>query len=86
MYVYFPFIPLTCLAYYVSIPRGASERQAEIRLIVDPIDGTREIMYDKRAAWSLAAVAPNRGPDTRLRDVEVSVMTELPTSKMGRRY
>jgi hypothetical protein len=52
-------------------------------VIVDPIDGTRGIMYDKRAAWALAGVAPNKGPGTRLRDIEVAVMTELPTSKMG---
>jgi fructose-1,6-bisphosphatase/inositol monophosphatase family enzyme len=65
-------------------PEGSREADAEIRLIVDPIDGTRGIMYDKRPAWALAAVAPNKGPGTRLRDVEVAVMTELPTSKMGR--
>ena len=64
-------------------PRGAKESDALIRVIVDPIDGTRGIMYDKRSAWSLAAVAPNKGPGTRLRDVEVAAMTELPTSKMG---
>ncbi|MDB5171726.1 MAG: inositol monophosphatase [Phycisphaerales bacterium] len=64
-------------------PAGATEEDALIRLIVDPIDGTRGIMYDKRPAWALAGVAPNNGPGTRLRDIEVSVMTELPTSKMG---
>lgn len=64
-------------------PYGASESDATIRLIVDPIDGTRGIMYDKRPAWSLAGVAPNRGSKTRLRDIEIAVMTELPTSKMG---
>lgn len=66
----------------VVFPRGAGEDDAEIRLIVDPIDGTRGLMYDKRAAWSLAGVAPNKGPRTRLRDIELAVMTELPTSKM----
>jgi hypothetical protein len=65
-------------------PHGTREADAVIRVIVDPIDGTRGIMYDKRAAWSLAGVAPNNGPATRLRDIEVAVMTELPTSKMGR--
>jgi fructose-1,6-bisphosphatase/inositol monophosphatase family enzyme len=64
-------------------PAGTREADAKIRVIVDPIDGTRGIMYDKRPAWSLAAVAPNKGPGTRLRDCEVSVMTELPSSKMG---
>jgi hypothetical protein len=64
-------------------PEDAREEDAKIRLIVDPIDGTRGLMYDKRSAWALAGVAPNRGPATRLRDIEAAVMTELPTSKMG---
>src|SRR5687768_14983538 len=64
-------------------PEGSRESDALIRVIVDPIDGTRGIMYDKRPAWTLAAVAPNRGEQTRLRDCAVSVMSELPTSKMG---
>jgi hypothetical protein len=64
-------------------PHGARESDAKLRIIVDPIDGTRGIMYDKRAAWALAGVAPNKGPGTRLRDIEVAAMTELPTSKMG---
>jgi hypothetical protein len=64
-------------------PEGARESDAKLRFIVDPIDGTRGIMYDKRPAWALAGVAPNKGPNTRLRDIELAVMTELPTSKMG---
>jgi fructose-1,6-bisphosphatase/inositol monophosphatase family enzyme len=67
----------------VCFPRGIKQEDAHIRVIVDPIDGTRGIMYDKRAAWALAGVAPNKGPHTRLRDIEVAVMSELPTSKMG---
>jgi fructose-1,6-bisphosphatase/inositol monophosphatase family enzyme len=47
-------------------------------VIVDSIDGTRGLMYDKRSAWSLAAAAPRGG---RLRDVVAAAMTELPTSK-----
>ena len=65
-------------------PCGTREEDALIRLLVDPIDGTRGIMYDKRAAWALAGIAPNKGPQTRLRDIEVAVMSELPTSKMGK--
>jgi hypothetical protein len=64
-------------------PTGTAEEDAAIRVIVDPIDGTRGIMYDKRSAWSLAGVAPNKGPDTSLRNIEVAAMTELPTSKAG---
>lgn len=64
-------------------PEGTSESDAQIRLIIDPIDGTRGLMYDKRSAWALAGIAPNKGPGTRLSDIEAAVMTELPTSKMG---
>src|SRR4051812_16997943 len=67
----------------LTFPAGTHEADAALRVIVDPIDGTRGLMYDKRAAWALAGVAPNKGPGTRLRDIEVAVMTELPTSKMG---
>src|SRR4051812_44192518 len=49
-------------------PHGTAEADAQIRVMIDPIDGTRGIMYDKRSAWALAGVAPNNGADTRLRD------------------
>jgi fructose-1,6-bisphosphatase/inositol monophosphatase family enzyme len=49
-------------------------------VIVDSIDGTRGLMYDKRAAWCLAAAAPRGGS---LRDVVAAAMTELPTTKQG---
>lgn len=51
------------------------------RVIIDPIDGTRMLMYDKRPAWFLAAAVPERGPDTTLRDAVASVLIELPTSR-----
>ena len=49
-------------------------------MIVDSIDGTRGLMYDKRPAWCLAAAAPRGGS---LRDVVAAAMTELPTTKQG---
>lgn len=51
-----------------------------LTLLCDPIDGTRGIMYDKRSAFFLAGVAPYK-PDATLRDIEVAVMVELPTSR-----
>src|SRR5437016_7299179 len=65
-------------------PRGAREQDAAIRVIVDPIDGTRGLMYDKRSAWALAGAAPQKGKATRLTDTTVAAMTELPTSKQWR--
>ncbi len=64
-------------------PDGTNAQNAPLRVIVDPIDGTRGLMYDKRSAWFLIGVAPNKGEGTRLRDIEIAAMTELPTSKMG---
>jgi fructose-1,6-bisphosphatase/inositol monophosphatase family enzyme len=49
-------------------------------VIVDSIDGTRGLMYDKRPAWCLAAAAPRGGS---LRDVVTAAMTELPTTKQS---
>ena len=67
----------------VTFPRGMPVAQTLFKCILDPIDGTRSLMYDKRSAWSLAALAPQRGPKTNLSDLIVAVMTELPTSKQG---
>ena len=49
-------------------------------VIVDTIDGTRGLMYDKRPAWCLAAAAP---PGGGLADMVAAAMTELPTAKQG---
>jgi fructose-1,6-bisphosphatase/inositol monophosphatase family enzyme len=67
----------------VTFPRGTPVEQTKLKCILDPIDGTRGLMYDKRAAWSLAALAPQRGSRTHLGDIVVAAMTELPTSKQG---
>ena len=50
-------------------PAGGDEASADWWIIVDPIDGTRGLMYQKRSAWILTGVAPNRGPGTSLRDI-----------------
>jgi len=63
------------------LPRGARERDCRWRLLVDPIDGTRGLMYQKRSAWTLTGIAPNRGADTRLRDIVLAVQTEIPLVK-----
>lgn len=65
----------------VTFPKGTPVTKTIFKCILDPIDGTRNLMYDKRSAWILAALAPQRGKRTNLRDIVVSAMTELPTSK-----
>lgn len=65
----------------LPLPRGIPAEAAEVRILVDPIDGTRGLMYQKRSAWILTGVAPNHGPTTRLRDVEMALQTEIPLVK-----
>jgi fructose-1,6-bisphosphatase/inositol monophosphatase family enzyme len=62
-------------------PRGMAAEDAELRIIIDPIDGTRGLMYQKRPAWILTGVAPNRGPQTNLHDIEIALQTEIPLLK-----
>ena len=63
------------------LPAGTSERDAVWWIIIDPSDGTRGMMYQKRSSWILTGVAPNKGPKTSLQDVELAVQTEIPLVK-----
>jgi fructose-1,6-bisphosphatase/inositol monophosphatase family enzyme len=68
------------------LPSGIEERDAEIVVIVDPIDGTRGLMYQKRSAWILTGVASRpsggkAGQPATLADVRLALQTEIPTLK-----
>jgi len=63
------------------LPEGTDEAEALWRIIVDPIDGTRGVMYQKRSPWILTGVAPNRGPNTSLQDIQLAIQTEIPLVK-----
>ena len=65
----------------IVLPEGTEEEDAEFIIIIDPIDGTREIMYQKRSAWVLTGVAPNKGKDTNLQDIQFAIQTEIPIVK-----
>jgi fructose-1,6-bisphosphatase/inositol monophosphatase family enzyme len=64
----------------VLVPAGASRADVRWVVIVDPIDGTRGLMYQKRPAWILTGVARGPGPCT-LADIELAVQTEIPLVK-----
>lgn len=68
----------------LCFPHGSSPRDTKWKCLLDPIDGTRGIMYDKRSAWALSGVAPQRGAATKLSEIFVATMTELPTTKQWR--
>lgn len=63
------------------LPAGTSATGADLQIIVDPIDGTRGLMYQKRPAWILTGVAPNHGAATTLADIELALQTEIPLLK-----
>jgi fructose-1,6-bisphosphatase/inositol monophosphatase family enzyme len=67
----------------LSLPLEQPEANCRYRIIVDPIDGTRGLMYQKRPAWILTGVAPNLGDATSLSDIELSVQTEIPLIKQN---
>ena len=81
-----PTAPLVLIAEGLAngrlvLPVGSPEEAAVWRIIVDPIDGTRGLMYQKRSAWILTGVARNRGEDTNLSDIELAIQTEIPLVK-----
>jgi fructose-1,6-bisphosphatase/inositol monophosphatase family enzyme len=65
----------------LALPHGVRDEDCRWRVLVDPIDGTRGLMYQKRPAWILTGIAPNNGPRTRLRDIVLAVQTEIPLLK-----
>lgn len=72
------------LEHDVTFPIGTPVSNTLWKCILDPIDGTRGLMYDKRSAWSLAGVAPQHGAATSLSHIIAAVMTEIPTTKQWR--
>jgi hypothetical protein len=65
----------------IVLPESADAEDAQWRMIVDPIDGTRGLMYQKRPGWVLTGIAPNHGEATSLSDIVLAMQTELPLSK-----
>ncbi len=67
------------------LPDGAKLEDAELLILVDPIDGTRGLMYQKRPAWVLTGVAPLEGRSAdrlpTLADIALAVQTEIPLVK-----
>ena len=70
----------------VTVPDATPAGDVRWICIVDPVDGSRTLMFDKRAGWVLAAVAPATPgadglPGGRLSDVVAAAMTEIPTTR-----
>src|SRR3954463_8109713 len=63
------------------LPVGTPERKAEIVALVDPIDGTRGLMYQKRPAWILTGIGPPPAGGETLADIRLAVQPEIPLVK-----
>jgi hypothetical protein len=61
----------------VVFPALAQERDAQWCVIIDPLDGSREICYSKRSAWVLSGVAAAH-PAPTLADIAWAIQTEIP--------
>lgn len=68
----------------LCFPEGKPATATDWKCIIDPIDGTRGIMYDKRSAWALAGIAPQIGEGTMLSHIVAAAMTEIPVTKQWR--
>lgn len=71
-------------AHPPCFPANVDALDTKWKCIIDPIDGTRGLMVDKRSAWALAGLAPQLGTATSLSDIRVAAMTEIPTTKQWR--
>jgi len=65
----------------VAFTASGRADDAEFTVLMDPLDGTRGLMYKKRSAWVLAGIARGTGPGLTLGDVEIAVQTEVPPPK-----
>lgn len=63
-------------------PAGLPRDAASFTCVIDPIDGTRGLMYGKRSGWILTGLAPGPGHgQLTLNDIALAVQTELPTPR-----
>jgi hypothetical protein len=64
-----------------TFPAGADPSTAQYRIVIDPIDGTRGLLVQKRPGWILTGVAPSKPTPPALKDINCAVMTEIPLHK-----
>ncbi len=54
------------------------------RIVVDPIDGTRNLMTDLRSAWTVLGVAGPGATEPRMSDLIAGIVCEIPDSRAAR--
>lgn len=51
------------------------------RIVVDPIDGSRNLLADLRSAWTVIGFAPPGAGQPRLSELTAGLLSEIPTSR-----
>jgi len=51
------------------------------RIVVDPVDGTRNLMTDLRSAWSVVGLAGPGAGEPRQREIVLGVLSEIPDTR-----
>ena len=51
------------------------------RIVVDPVDGTRNLMTDLRGAWSVVGLAGPGAREPRQKDVLLGLLSEIPDTR-----
>ena len=51
------------------------------RIVVDPIDGTRNLMTDLRSAWSVVGLARAGASEPWQRDIVLGILSEIPDTR-----
>jgi len=59
------------------------KNDCEYTVIMDPLDGTRGLMYGKRSAWLLAAAARGTSAALSMKNLCLAVQTEIPPIKQN---
>ena len=65
----------------LHFPKGLEQDDYKLRIILDRLDGSREIAFDLRTAWILTGAAINKGEKTSLNDIFVAMQTSIPTTR-----
>ncbi len=53
------------------------------RIVIDPIDGTRHLLFELRSAWTVIGVAGPGNQPPKQSDIEYGLVTEIPTRLAG---
>ncbi len=69
---------INILSEYYSYP---IRNDAKYFVLIDPVDGSRELMRDERAAWLIFAYGKWKGKETKLKDIQGVILGRLPPSR-----